>query len=278
MEEAMRSTLSKIAAVVTAGALTLTLAACGGSDTSAAGQTLRVGTLGDAPPSIYLENGRFTGYDNELLRDIAKREGFEVEFVGTEFSGLLAGVATGKFDIGSSTISSTEARKKTVAFSNGYNTGFTTVVTAKGANLKDIATLSGKRLGVVQGSVQDEFAGKVTGAQVVRFPDYNAGFAQLKNGTLDGWVVPQDIGQKYLDQNPAVPLELGYTVEDKDTPSAFAVAKKNTDLLKKLNDGLAKAIADGTVARIYAQFYKNTPLSKELQQGGPGLLVTNPGV
>jgi polar amino acid transport system substrate-binding protein len=276
MEEAMRSRLSKIAAALTAGALTLTLAACGGSD--AGSTTLRVGTLSDAPPSIYVENGRFTGYDNELLRDIAKREGFEVEFVGTEFSSLLAGVATGKFDIGSSTISSTEARKKTVAFSNGYNTGFTTVVTAKGANLKDVAALGGKRLGVVQGSVQDEFAGKVAGAQVVRFPDYNAGFAQLKNGTLDGWVVPQDIGRKYLDQNPGVPLELGYTVEDKDTPSAFAVAKKNTDLLNKLNDGLAKAVADGTVARIYAQFYKNTPLSKELQQGGPGLPVKNVGV
>ncbi|MCR6486955.1 transporter substrate-binding domain-containing protein [Amycolatopsis sp. OK19-0408] len=272
----MRSPLSKIAAALTAGALTLTLTACGGSD--AGSTTLRVGTLSDAPPSIYLENGRFTGYDNELLRDIAKREGFEVEFVGTEFSSLLAGVATGKFDIGSSTISSTEARKKTVAFSNGYNTGFTTVVTAKGANLKDVATLPGKRLGVVQGSVQDEFAGKVSGAHVVRFPDYNAGFAQLKNGTLDGWVVPQDIGQKYLDQNPGVPLELGYTAEDKDTPSAFAVAKKNTDLLNKLNDGLAKAVADGTVARIYGQFYKNTPLSKELRQGGPGLLVKNVGV
>ncbi|KDN23798.1 substrate-binding periplasmic protein [Amycolatopsis rifamycinica] len=271
----MRSTLSKIAAAVTAGALTLTLAACGGSGTSAAGQPLRVGTLSDAPPSIYLENGRFTGYDNELLRDIAKREGFEVEFVGTEFSSLLAGVAGGKFDIGSSTISSTEARKKTVAFSNGYNTGFTTVVTAKGANLKEVASLGGKRLGVVQGSVQDEFAGKVAGAQVVRFPDYNAGFAQLKNGTLDGWVVPQDIGQKYLDQNPNVPLELGYTAEDKDTPSAFAVAKTNPDLLKKLNDGLAKAIADGTVARIYGQFYKTTPLSKQLQPGGPGLPVKN---
>ena len=271
----MRSTLSKIAAALTAGALTLTLAACGGSD--AGSTTLRVGTLSDAPPSIYLENGRFTGYDNELLRDIAKREGFEVEFVGTEFSSLLAGVAGGKFDIGSSTISSTEARKKTVAFSNGYNTGFTTVVTAKGANLKDAASLGGKRLGVVQGSVQDEFAGKVAGAQVVRFPDYNAGFAQLKNGTLDGWVVPQDIGQKYLDQNPSVPLELGYTAEDKDTPSAFAVAKKNTELLNKLNDGLAKAVADGTVARIYGQFYKNTPLSKELQQGGPGLTVKNLG-
>ncbi|WP_410647558.1 substrate-binding periplasmic protein [Amycolatopsis sp. cmx-4-54] len=273
----MRSTLSKFVALVTAGAATLALAACGSGDAS--DRKLRVGTLTDAPPSIYLENGTFTGYDNELLRDIAKREGFEVEFVGTEFAGLLAAVATNKFDIGSSTISTTEARKKTVAFSNGYSTGFTTILTKKGASLKDVGAFTGKRLGVVQASVQDDFAsGKVPGANVVRFPDYNAGFAQLKAGSLDGWVVPKDIGQKYIDQNPDVPLEFGYTVETKDTPSAFAVRKDNKELLKKINDGLAKAVADGTVARLHARFFKTEPLPKELEQGGPGLPVQNAGV
>jgi polar amino acid transport system substrate-binding protein len=274
----MRSTLSKILAVVVASAATVALTACGSSDDAAAGNVLRVGTLSDAPPAIYLENGTFTGFDNELLRDIAKREGFQVEFAGTEFAGLLAAVSSGKFDIGSSTISTTEARKKTVAFSNGYSTGFTTIITKKDAGLTSVAAFAGKRLGVVQASVQDDFAGKVAGAEVVRFPDYNAGFAQLKNGTLDGWVVPKDIGQKYIDQNPAVALDFGYTVETKDTPSAFAVRKDNKDLLNKLNDGLAKAIADGTVARLHAQFYKSEPLPAELEQGGPGLPVQNPGV
>ncbi|MGW7530745.1 substrate-binding periplasmic protein [Amycolatopsis sp. NPDC054798] len=266
----MRKILSTLAVVVAA---TAGLTACGSSDAS--GETLRVGTLTDAPPSIYLENGQFTGYDNELLRDIAKREGFQVEFVGTEFSGLLAKVAGGQLDIGSSTISATAARKKTVAFSNGYDTSYTTVVSKKGAALPAANSFAGKRVGVVQGSVQDEFAGKLAGAQVVRFPDYNAGFAQLKTGGLDGWVVPKDIGQKYLDQNPAVPLEFGYTVADKDTPSAFAVAKSNTELLKKINDGLAKAIADGTAARLHAQFFKEAPVAKELEKGGPGLPVAN---
>ncbi|WP_020669386.1 substrate-binding periplasmic protein [Amycolatopsis nigrescens] len=273
----MRSTLRRVLVVLTAGTAIAVLAGCGSSSGDAASGKLRVGTLTDAPPSIYLENGNFTGYDNELLRDIAKREGFEVEFVGTEFAGLLASVANRKFDLGSSTISTTDERKKTVAFSNGYSTGFTTIVTRKDAGLKDVGSFAGKRLGVVQASVQDEFASKkVPGADVVRFPDYNAGFAQLKGGTLDGWVVPKDIGQKYLDQNPAVPLEFGYTVETKDTPSAYAVRKDNKELLNKVNDGLAKAIADGTVARLHAQFFKTQPLPAELAQGGPGLPVQNP--
>lgn len=267
---------SRLAAILAAAVLTTSLTACG--DDGGDSQVLRVGTLSDAPPAIFLEDGQFTGYDNELLRDIAKREGFEVEFVGTEFSSLLASVANGRFDIGSSTISSTEARKKTVAFSDGYNTEYTTIVTAKGANLTKKEAFSGKRLGVVQASVQDDFAtNRVPGAEVVRFPDYNAGFAQLRNGTLDGWVVPKDIGQQYIKENAAVPLELGYTIESKETPSAFAVSKDNLELLDKLDKGLAAAIADGTVAKLHARFYQDTPLPKELAQGGPGLPVQNPG-
>lgn len=60
----------------------------------------------------------------------------------------------------------------------------------KGARLTSLSAFEGKRLGVVQDSVQDDFAShEVSGAQVVRFPDYNAGFAQLRNGAIDGWVV-----------------------------------------------------------------------------------------
>jgi polar amino acid transport system substrate-binding protein len=269
---------SKLLAVLAAGVLAVTLTACGG-DSGDGAQVLRVGTLTDAPPAIYLEDGKYTGFDNELLRDIAKREGFEVEFVGTEFASLLAGVANGQFDIGSSTISATDARKKTVLFSNGYHTEYTTIVTAKGANLTTLEAFKGKRLGVVQASVQDDFAtNRAPGAEVVRFPDYNAGFAQLRNGAIDGWVVPNEIGNQYIEQNAQVPLEIGYKIETKETPSAFAVSKTNSELLDKLNKGLAAAIADGTVEKLNAKFYPDSALPTELAPGGPGLPVTNPGV
>jgi polar amino acid transport system substrate-binding protein len=269
---------SKLLALLTAGVLAASLTACGSDSGDGDKEVLRVGTLTDAPPAIYIKDGAFTGFDNELLRDIAKREGFEVEFVGTEFASLLAGVANGQYDIGSSTISATEARKKTVAFSNGYHAEFTAIVTAKGANLASIEAFKGKRLGVVQGSVQDDFAtNKVPGAEVVRFPDYNASFAQLRNGTIDGWIVPAEIGNQYIEENPAVPLEVGYKVETKATPSAFAVAKNNKELLDKLNKGLAAAIADGTVKKLNDEFYPDSPLPAELEPGGPGLPVQNPG-
>jgi polar amino acid transport system substrate-binding protein len=75
--------------------------------------TLTVGTLSDAPPSICINSaGQFTGFDNELLRAIADKLGLRINFVGTEFSGLLAQVASRRFDVGSSSITTTDARRK----------------------------------------------------------------------------------------------------------------------------------------------------------------------
>jgi polar amino acid transport system substrate-binding protein len=86
---------------------------------------LTVGTLSDAPPSICINSqGQFTGFDNELLRAIADKLGLQVNFVGTEFSGLLAQTASGRFDVGSSSITTTDARRRTVGFTNGYDFGY----------------------------------------------------------------------------------------------------------------------------------------------------------
>ena len=76
---------------------------------------LEVGTLSDAPPNIFIDpSGKFTGYDNELLRAIAGKLGLEVEFVATAFSALLSQVLTKQFDVGSSSISTTDARPQNV--------------------------------------------------------------------------------------------------------------------------------------------------------------------
>jgi polar amino acid transport system substrate-binding protein len=117
---------------------------------------LTVGTLSDAPPSICINSkGQFTGFDNELLRAIAEKLGLRVNFVGTEFSGLLAQVASRRFDVGSSSITTTDARRRTVGFTNGYDFGYFSLVVPTGSNITGFEMLAaGQRIGVVQGTVQ----------------------------------------------------------------------------------------------------------------------------
>ena len=76
------SAFRRFAALGTAVTLAVALAACGSDDKSAASGpdlglmqagTLRIGTLTDAPPNVYVKDGKFTGFDNDLITAVAAK-------------------------------------------------------------------------------------------------------------------------------------------------------------------------------------------------------------
>ena len=136
----------RTALAATGAAMMLAVSACGsgsGSDQAADNPldlqrpgVLHVGTLTDAPPNVFLKDGQFTGFDNDLLKAVAAKQGLTVEFAGTDFSGLLSQVKSGKYDVGSSSVTITEKRKQTVAFTNGYDFGYIGLNVPAGSTLK----------------------------------------------------------------------------------------------------------------------------------------------
>ncbi|MCV7171268.1 ABC transporter permease subunit [Mycobacterium manitobense] len=215
---------------------------------------LTVGTLSDAPPSICIDSaGQFTGFDNELLRAIADKLGLRVEFVGTEFSGLLAQTAARRFDVGSSSITTTDARRQTVGFTNGYDFGYFSLVVPSGSAITGFSDLrAGQRIGVVQGTVQEEYVVKTLGLDPVKYPDYNTVYASLKTRQIDAWVAPsQQASGTVQAGDPAQIIENTFSL---DNFVAWAVAKENQPLIDALNSGLDAIIADGTWARLYSDW------------------------
>ncbi|MFC4374002.1 ABC transporter substrate-binding protein/permease [Nocardia halotolerans] len=215
---------------------------------------LSVGTLSDAPPSICVNGqGSFTGFDNELLRAIAAKLGLQVEFSGTEFSGLLAQVAGQRFDVGSSNITTTEARRQLVGFTNGYDFGYFSLVVPQGSALDSFDDLSqGTRIAVVQGTVQDEFVVNQLGLEPVKFPDYNTAYANLKSGQVDAWVAPSAQAEGAI--VPGDGIVVSQNTFSLDNFVGYAVAEHNQPLIDALNSGLDAVIADGTYARLYADW------------------------
>ena len=216
--------------------------------------TLTIGTLSDAPPSICIDAaGQFTGFDNELLRAVAGKLGLKVNFVGTDFSGLLAQVASRRFDVGSSSITTTDARRQTVGFTNGYDFGYFSLVVPPGSPITGFEKLAaGQRIGVVQGTVQEAYVVDTLGLDPVKFPDYNTLYASLKTRQLDAWVAPsqQAVGT-VQPGDPAVIVENTFSL---DNFVAYAVAKENKPLIDALNSGLDAVIADGTWAKLYSDW------------------------
>ncbi|HSU46630.1 MAG TPA: ABC transporter substrate-binding protein [Arthrobacter sp.] len=230
--------------------------------------TLRVGTLSDAPPNIFIDpSGKFTGYDNELLRAIGDKLGLKVEFASTDFSALLSQVANKQFDVGSSSISTTDARRKTVGFTNGYDFGYMAVVTKNNSKVNGFADLKeGLRIGVVQGTVQDDYVTNTLKLEPVRFPDYNTVYGNVKNGQIDAWVAPsqQATGQVKEGDN----TKIAEKVVNTQNFTAYAVNKDNQPLLDALNSGLDAVIADGTWTKLTSEWYKDRPtVAEQTPQG-----------
>lgn len=216
--------------------------------------TLTVGTLSDAPPSICINSqGEFTGFDNELLRAIAEKIGLRVQFVGTDFSGLLAQVAGRRFDVGSSSITTTEARRRTVGFTNGYDFGYFSLVVPSGSAITGFDKLrAGQRIGVVQGTVQEAYVVDTLGLQPVKFPDYNTVYASLKTRQIDAWVAPSQQARGTV--RPGDPATIVENTFSLDNFVAYAVAQENRPLIDALNSGLDAVIADGTWSRLYSDW------------------------
>ena len=215
---------------------------------------LTVGTLSDAPPNICVNSaGQFTGMDNELLRAMADKLGLQIEFSGTEFSGLLAQVAGGRFDVGSSNITTTDARRELVGFTNGYDFGYFSLVVGRYSAVKGFADLGpGTRIAVVQGTVQDEYVVNSLGLDPVKFPDYNTAYANLKSGQVDAWVAPSAQAEGLIE-----PTDGTSVVENTfslDNFVGYAVPKGNQALTDALNAALDAVIADGTYARLYTDW------------------------
>ncbi|ALG85464.1 ABC transporter substrate-binding protein/permease [Gordonia phthalatica] len=216
--------------------------------------TIIVGTLSDAPPSICVNSKQqFTGMDNEMLKAIADKLGLKVEFVGTEFSGLLAQVASHRFDVGSSSITTTDERRQTVDFTNGYDFGYFALVGKAKGKVQTFQDLNaGTRIGVVQGTVQDDYVVNTLHLTPVKFPDYATAYANLKSGQIDAWVAPSQQAEGTVQASDGIKiLENTFSINNF---TAWAVAKNNAKLAEALNSGLDAIIADGTWARLYSDW------------------------
>jgi polar amino acid transport system substrate-binding protein len=215
---------------------------------------LTVGTLSDAPPSICINaSGQFTGFDNELLRAVADKLGLKINFVGTEFSGLLAQTASRRFDVASSSITTTDARRRTVGFTNGYDFGYFSLVVPTGSPITGFDKLApGQRIGVVQGTVQEAYVVDTLHLEPVKFPDYATVYASLKTRQIDAWVAPSQQASGTV--QPGDPAQIVENTFSLDNFVAWAVAKENQPLIDALNSGLDAVIADGTWARLYSDW------------------------
>jgi polar amino acid transport system substrate-binding protein len=242
----------------------------GGTTTSSGGGdlgliqdgTLTVGSDIPYPPFEQGSPPDYTGFDIDLVDEIAKRLDLTPKIVDTSFSTIFADQQAGKFDLVGSSTTITPARSKKVTFSIPYFHADQSLMVQKGGDLQSIDDItSDTRIAVQQGTTGQAYAEDKTDAQVQAFPEIGTAFNAVQAGQVDGVINDFAVSAYALKKYPDLDVpETIPTGED----YGFAMQKTNTALIDAVNGALQDMIDDGTYETIFKQWFHKDP-SKDLQ-------------
>ena len=184
--------MKKYFAMILAGMMAVSLAACGGSsnapaaapaaepaaeaeapeaeaaeaeapeaeaETDAAFTTVEPGELHMAtnaafpPYEMTSDNGGYEGIDVEIATLIAQKLGLELVVDDMEFGSVITSVQSGKADMAMAGLTVTEERMKNVDFTESYATGVQVIIVPEGSDIQTVDDLANdKMIGVQDGT------------------------------------------------------------------------------------------------------------------------------
>jgi lysine/arginine/ornithine transport system substrate-binding protein len=194
----------------------------------------------------------------------------QCKWVETSFDGLIPALQGRKFDAINSAMNATEQRRQAIDFTTVVYRVPTQLIAKKGSGLEPTsASLKGKSVGVLQGSIQETFAKahwENEGVKVVPYQDQNQVYADLKSGRLDGTLVLAPAGQSGFLSKPDGEgfAFVGAPVRDDKilgSGIAYGVRKGDDALKTKLNAAIEKVKADGTIDKYAKKYLGNIDIS-----------------
>lgn len=239
--------MKKIFSVVLVALIGLFLNACNDSKNKETNVSieLKVGTTPNYKPFNYKENSKLTGFDTDLVEEIAKKNGIKVVWVETNFDGLIPALKAGKIDMIASAMSATDERRQSVDFTKPYYISKNLYLKLKSNNLLQTKNdLEGKKIGVQLGTLQENTAKAIKNAQVQSNKDLNIAVLALKNNKIDAIVADQDTAKGFLAENP----ELVSFYQETDGGEGFSFAfdkNKQKELVKTFNKGIDETKTNG---------------------------------
>lgn len=242
-------------------AITLVLSACGPKEPANHLEAIKqegklvAGTSADYPPFESIdENGNMVGFDIDLINEIGKRMGVEVEIQDMPFDSLIAAVQEGKIDLSIAAFNYTEERDKTVDFTDAYyyaEDGFLVAedfadeITAP----EDAAQY---KVGVQTGATADSWAtenlldaGLMSEENLFRYERMDQAALDVKAGRIDILITDYIPAQALADELGG--LKVVYHAEISTGPVNIIVPEGDVELTNALNEIIADLLEEGFI-------------------------------
>jgi polar amino acid transport system substrate-binding protein len=252
----MRSVLTRIAlagfsVVVAAGA--------------ALAVPLKVGFAAEPYPPFTEQtaSGEWKGFEVDLAWALCKQMNVECVPVGIAWDGIIPALTSGKIDMIMSSMSITDERRKTIAFSDRYYYTPSVFVANKGANIEvSIEGLKGKIIGVQSSTTNADYVQKVYGGggdtQIKYYNTQDEVNADLAAGRIDLMLADQLAMNALLQTDQGKDMEI---IANAPPDPAFGegigvgLRKDDKDLLAKVNAGIKALLENGEYDRIARNYF-----------------------
>ena len=276
--------MKKYLALILAGMMAVSLAACGGSSSSSApasepaAQTaapeaaeaefttveageLHMATNAAFPPyEMTSDNGGYEGIDVEIATLIAQKLGLELVIDDMEFGSVITSVQSGKADMAMAGLTVTEERKQNVDFTDSYATGVQVIIVPVDSDIQTVDDLANdKMIGVQDGTTGYIYCsdtvdnGGYGEDHVTSYTNGAMAIEALKGGKVDAVVIDNEPAKQFVAVNDGLKiLDTEYLVEN----YAIGVSKDNPALCEAINNALKELISDGTVQLVIDKYIK----------------------
>jgi len=243
-------------------ALSLVVAACGGTDTGEFDlvQEGKILVCSDIPyPPFEFEDGaEYVGFDVELMGAIGDELGLDVEFIDSGFESITAGTAMvgGECDIAASAITIKPEREENIDFSDPYFDADQSLMVKADSGITSLADLDGMRLGVQSGTTGEGYAqeNKPAGTDLVGFAESGQLFLAIEAGDIQGILQDLPVNAERLVGDDTLTIVETYPTEEK---YGLAVKEEGKEaLLDAVNEALATIKDNGTYDDIYDKWFK----------------------
>lgn len=201
---------------------------------------------GQYPPFNFVdEKNQLTGFDVEIGNEVAKRIGVQGEPLTTAWDGIIAGLLANKYELICGSMAITDARLKSIDFSDPYYRSGAQLFVKKGSPVKSVAEMKGKKVGVTLGTTYETWVREnIEDVDIRTYKGVPDMILEVSTGRIDGFITDKIVGALAIkDKGVAISLAGDLLYEEK---MGIALRQGNPELKKALNSALAAMKDDGT--------------------------------
>ena len=231
---------------------------------AASAEEVKIGIAAEPYPPFASPNasGEWVGWEVEVINAVCAAAKLDCVITPVAWDGIIPSLTGQQIDAIMASMSITEERQKTIDFSDPYYNTPAVIVADKSMDIAPTPeSLAGKIIGIQASTIHQAYANEYFGdaAEIRVYQTQDEANQDLVSGRIDATQADSIAMADFVNSDNGACCEIKGAVANDETILGRGVGagvRKGDDALrKKLNEGMAAILADGTHAEITSRYF-----------------------